>query len=114
MAINDPYRNQVPQTPLGAGIAAGQAVRVEPDLFTVRERLNDLLGRQECEIGNLNNLLNELKDILGMGAAPCDKTQDGPTPMLGLENLTERLMKQHAQRDILLSELAARIGRRKG
>ncbi len=84
------------------------------DLSTIRERLNDLHGRQDCEIGNIHNLLNGLKDVLGIGAAPRDCGGKEPAPLMGLEALTERLMKQHAERDILLAELAGLIIRRKG
>lgn len=111
MTLNDPYRTAAAQC---ADQLVGQANRAEPDLATVRERLNDLLGRQDCEIGNINNLLNGLKDMLGVPGNPRDPKADAPAPMFGLDVVSERLMKQQAERDILLSELAGLIQRRKG
>lgn len=113
MALNDSYRNAAPQS-LGPCLA--QAARCEPDLATIRERLNDLHGRQDCEIENINSLLNEVKDILGIPAsqrADCDKTA-GPPTMMGLDCVSEALMKQGAVRDVLLRELSALVVRRKG
>lgn len=112
MALNDPNRNSPPRC--ASGSLAGSPVRIEPDLNSIRERLNDLHGRQDCELGNIHNLLNGLKEVLGIGASPRDCAGKEPAPMMGLEHLTERLMKQHAERDILLAELAQLISRRKG
>lgn len=111
MALNDTYHNPAPQCAKGSLV--GAPIRRDPDLNSIRERLNDLHGRQDCELGNINRLLNELKDVLGIGAAPRDGSDKVPQPQMGLEHLTERLMKQHAERDIMLAELAGLIMRRK-